>query len=1390
MSERQKTWGVLALWTGLWALFFATLLLGREYLAQSDLLSQFHTFGRFQAQEMLAGRLPLWSPGSYAGFPFAADTQAAVFYLPRWLTIFLSAPWSFPYYALEVEGLLHIWLLGVFTYFLAYDITQNRWSGLIAAVTFGLGGFVTSYPLLQLALLETVAWLPLVLLLLRRGLRQAQSPLPWMVGAGLVLGFSFLAGHPQTFLHISYLAAFYFVFLALRARWQWRWLLILGGVVAVTAVGLSAAAWLPALRYTLVSTRSDVGYEFVAKGFALLDYVQLWLPGPFTGWVSMYVGLPALALALLAWLLPRQADLPDARAEILFWTGVAALTLILSLGDKGILFELVYRVAPGFSLFRQQERIVSLFSLSLALLAALGLAGWQNAPEPTRQQGLRRLLWLLVGGLLFCGFLLTAVKKTEWFWLWWQQGVITAVTLLLLWSRKGAAWRSLALILLLCLDLFLLSRQQLNYQAGSPTIFWPQPDWLTTLQEDAPGRLETQGFFLANVGELHGLQDVRGISPLRPQSLAKLDELSPETRWRLLNVTHVVAAEPFVESLVAVAPVNSSVFPDQPVAATLYRYENSLPRAWMVYDAQAVETDEAAFARLQQPEFDPANEVVLTRLSGEITGVAPPAAPPTVTLTQTNASQRHIQVSTGAPGVLVISEWAYPGWQATVNGETWPLETADYALQALILPAGSYEIVLRFSPWDVKVGTAVSLLTLLAALVLAWRWQPIPALRPAASRFHLPKLNMTTPGLNTTLQKKQWLMLAVGIFWLAFGLRVFHLGDQELRGDEAFSYLFARLPIAEITPALIAEGDPHSPLHYLLLHGWLALGGDSEFALRYLSALSGLLLLPLLFQLGRLLGGRRLGLLAAFWLALSSLLIWLSQDVRNQYMLTLLFSLLATVILVWKLVDAGAGTAERDGMKRNWYWAVYILAAALAVYSHYYGLFILAAHGLYVLGTGGNGRLRKLGAWLLAGTMAGLLFLPWAVTVLRGLLAAGQLSDPSKPELAQYLAEIGVALTSGSAVADWWPRWLFVAALLVVTLGALWLFKQKPAWGLLLGGWLATAVLLIYLIRFSRATFNSFYISVAAPAWWLLFSVGLLLLRRQRWRGWRVAAALAALMVMAANGIGLRNYYFDPAYSRSNGYREAAAEISAHARPGDLFLAQFPDPVWGYYLRHTGLPTAMQPTSPQAAQAETEQALQRLADAYDRLWFAPYPSETWDAENIVGRWLDYHLLHERHTPYQNQQLWAFRPLRTANEAATLVNALLNGEILLEAAYVTVNGRSVPLDQSLTVSPGDAVSVSLIWSADEALAEDYTVFVHLLAEDGSLLAQHDGAPMFGTRPTTTWNRGEQLLDRHELVVAEPGVGGNGRLLIGMYRPDALERLPWENGETAWTVNSGQ
>ena len=79
----------LGLWTLGWAFFFAPLLLGRAHIANGDFSGQFHAFGLFQAREMAAGRLPLWSPGSFGGFPFAADPQSAVFYPLRWLTIVL-----------------------------------------------------------------------------------------------------------------------------------------------------------------------------------------------------------------------------------------------------------------------------------------------------------------------------------------------------------------------------------------------------------------------------------------------------------------------------------------------------------------------------------------------------------------------------------------------------------------------------------------------------------------------------------------------------------------------------------------------------------------------------------------------------------------------------------------------------------------------------------------------------------------------------------------------------------------------------------------------------------------------------------------------------------------------------------------------------------------------------------------------------------------------------------------------------------------------------------------------------------------------------------------------------------------------------------------------------
>src|SRR5512141_687127 len=99
------------------------------------------------------------------------------------------------------------------------------------------------------------------------------------------------------------------------------------------------------------------------------------------------------------------------------------------------------------------------------------------------------------------------------------------------------------------------------------------------------------------------------------------------------------------------------------------------------------------------------------------------------------------------------------------------------------------------------------------------------------------------------MQRTSLFLLA--LVGLSFFLRVYKLGDQELRGDEAFSWNYIQSSPPEILDRIVREGDPQPPLHYWTLWAWAQLNGDSEFALRFPSVFFSLLLVPLMFQVGR-----------------------------------------------------------------------------------------------------------------------------------------------------------------------------------------------------------------------------------------------------------------------------------------------------------------------------------------------------------------------------------------------------------------------------------------------------------------------------------------------------------------------------------------------------------
>ena len=89
-------------------------------------------------------------------------------------------------------------------------------------------------------------------------------------------------------------------------------------------------------------------------------------------------------------------------------------------------------------------------------------------------------------------------------------------------------------------------------------------------------------------------------------------------------------------------------------------------------------------------------------------------------------------------------------------------------------------------------------------------------------------------------------LLPLVILWLAFGLRLYRLDFQSIWWDEGHSIFVAGQPIAQI-PTLPAM-DVHPPAYFILLHGWLAVAGRSEFALRYLSVIFSLLTVALLWR--------------------------------------------------------------------------------------------------------------------------------------------------------------------------------------------------------------------------------------------------------------------------------------------------------------------------------------------------------------------------------------------------------------------------------------------------------------------------------------------------------------------------------------------------------------
>ncbi len=101
----------------------------------------------------------------------------------------------------------------------------------------------------------------------------------------------------------------------------------------------------------------------------------------------------------------------------------------------------------------------------------------------------------------------------------------------------------------------------------------------------------------------------------------------------------------------------------------------------------------------------------------------------------------------------------------------------------------------------------------------------------------------------------------------------------------------------------------------------------------------------------------------------------------------------------------------------------------------------------------------------------------------------------------------------------------------------------------------------------------------------------------------------------------------------------------------------------------------------------------------------------------------------------------------------------------------------------TVEPGGVMEVTLYWQALARTAQNYAIFVHLLSEVGTMVAQRDTYPGLGRYPTTTWDPGVAFADTYRLHIPETAYTPDiGHIQVGMYLPNG-PRLTTPDGRDA-------
>jgi uncharacterized membrane protein len=493
------------------------------------------------------------------------------------------------------------------------------------------------------------------------------------------------------------------------------------------------------------------------------------------------------------------------------------------------------------------------------------------------------------------------------------------------------------------------------------------------------------------------------------------------------------------------------------------------------------------------------------------------------------------------------------------------------------------------------------------------------------------------------------------ITWVAFLLRTVNLAGQSLWRDEVDAIRFSNWPLPQLIAGLFQEGH-NGPFFFLGLRFWRNITGNSEFALRYPSALLGALAVPLGFVLARQLGfGRRVALLLGLLLATSPYLVWYGQEAK---MYTLLLALVALAFIAYlkALTPSPTLSLKAGGNRSLAWWVVFLVATTLSFYTHILAPLMLVVYGLVAWLHPGEWRHHRRG-WLISMGCLTLPYLPlalWQAPLWWNSFQSGHpfySLDKQIYTLLQLYSSGLVRFFGLTAIILFvflWLCGLFLPGPLTAdrkpeTNSRFTFQSQRPPIGVsrfILAGWTLIPPLIVYLISLRVAVFEDRYLIYIVPGFYLLVAVGLVLMRRYS----RLLAGLCLGLLLAINLLGI---WWQQRQPIKADFRAAAAYLASYPQPTSPIMLQMP------YLRYTlryyypGKYKILEGlwTNNGKTEAQVDAEMTTLTADLSDLWLVVSEEDAWDNRRLTRAWLDTHarLVNQAHFTRVDVYHYQFRP---------------------------------------------------------------------------------------------------------------------------------------------------